>query len=149
MRLNRVLAIPALIAGLFITSPADAQTACCSKAKKTETSGCSPSNCRGATTKFGEAKVITNLRKELIALKADMEKSTSPVFSKRSYDIHGILGESDDESIAIIAREVQLIEKEFSEKKKEQFKAFDLPENKAKQVRFLKDRIKGLKKLLA
>ena len=114
----------------------------------TATSGCTPSACRGAKTKFGEAKVISNLRSNLITLKADMEKSKSPSFDERSYDIHGIVGTSDDESLAIIANEVLLIEDAFAKKLNHQASEFTLPENKAKQVQYLSLRINELKKRL-
>ena len=123
--------------------------ACCSKASKSEkTSGCTPSNCRGAQTKFGEAKVISELRSSLIALKEEMEKSESPAFAERSYDIHGIVGESDDESLDIIVNEVKLIEDEFLQKLNYKAEIFELPENKAKQVKFLNHRIKEMKEVL-
>lgn len=159
MKLKHLFAVPALLLGLLFSVPADAQSSCCSKDKQeqnsaccssasnTQTSGCSPSNCRGAKTKFGEAKVITNLRAELIAVKAEMEKSKRPVFSERSYDIHGIVGESDEESIAIIAREIQVMEAEFA-KSKAGFEAFELPEQKAKQIQYLRARIATVRALL-
>ena len=121
--------------------------ACCSSASTatTETSGCSPSNCRGAQTKFGEAKVITTLRESLVSLKADMELSTEPVFDKRTYDIHGIVGESDEQSLQIIVAEVKLIEKYFSENLNKSARKFKLPKNKAKQVAYVGVRIDELK----
>ncbi len=119
--------------------------ACASTAS---TSGCKPSSCRGAKTKFGEAKVISNLRNELIALKAKMEQSKTPKFEARSYDLHGIVGKSDDESIDIIIKEVKLIEKDFNKNSKYTPVAFDLPQNKAKQIQYLSDRIEALKALL-
>ena len=112
------------------------------------TSGCSPTACRGAKTKFGEAKVISKLRLALIDLKADMEKSVLPSFDARSYDIHGIVGETDEESLEIIVKEVKIVEKEISEKLNQKLAVFQLPENKAKQIRYLSNRIKGLKALL-
>ncbi|MEX0275570.1 MAG: hypothetical protein AB3N16_14450 [Flavobacteriaceae bacterium] len=112
------------------------------------TSGCLPSSCRGAKTKFGEAKVISNLRSSLVGLKAEMEKSKTPKFDERSYDIHDIVGETDDESLQIIVREVQLMEKEFSLKTQFRPLAFTLPENKAKQVKYLEKRLETLKQFL-
>jgi len=112
------------------------------------TSGCSPSQCRGAQTKFGEAKVISSLRENLIELKAIMEKSSEITFDAKSYDIHDIVGENDDESLEIIANEVKVVEKEFSEKLNFSASAFTLPENKAKQVAYLSSRLEALKKLL-
>lgn len=153
------------LASLFLTTNLFAQsTACCAsdkaktaacatkkadcKTTKTATSGCSPSACRGAKTKFGEAKVISNLRLSLIDLKAEMEKSTSPKFDARSYDLHGIIGDSDDKSLAIISDEVQVVETAFAKYLDYDVPAFQLPENKAKQVQFLNARIEALKKLL-
>lgn len=112
------------------------------------TSGCTPSNCRGAQTKFGEAKVISDLRINLIELKAELEKSESITFDPRSYDIHGIIGESDDESIEIIINEVKIVEEEFEEKLKQEFAAFELPDNKAKQIQYLNSRIELLQQVL-
>ena len=112
------------------------------------TSGCSPTACRGAKTKFGEAKVISNLRLELIDLKAGMEKSLVPAFEARSYDIHGIVGETDEESLSIIIKEVKIVEKEITVKLNHKPTIFKLPENKAKQIQYLSKRIKGLKALL-
>ncbi len=116
--------------------------------KDESTSGCAPSSCRGAQTKFGEAKVISNLRSVLVQLKADMEKSSSPRFTSRSYDIHDIIGESDEESLEIIIREVQLIEKEFSGKTNFKLTALSLPKNKAKQITYLEKRLEMLKRFL-
>ena len=126
------------------------KTVSCGTASKTKesTSGCAPSSCRGSQTKFGEAKVISNLRTKLIALKAKMEKSKTTKFDARSYDIHGVIGKTDDESLQIIVREVKLIEKEFSNKTKFTSLAFALPKNKAKQITYLESRIEGLKKFL-
>lgn len=129
-----------------------AKTECCAsksaKAKVAATSGCSPSACRGAKTKFGEAKVISDLRLSLIALKTDMEKSKSPSFDAKAYDIHGIVGETDDESLEIITKEVRGIESVFAEKLSYKPAEFTLPENKAKQVKYLNTRIEELKKQL-
>ncbi len=126
------------------------KTASCGTASKTNeaTSGCLPSSCRGAKTKFGEAKVISDLRSNLIALKSEMEKSKAPKFESRSYDIHGIVGKTDDESLEIIIRELKLIEKDFSNKMRFKPLAFTLPDNKAKQIKYLESRIEGLKKIL-
>ncbi len=153
---------PLLIGILFSTNVVGQSSSCCTKGKEASaktvccssssvegaTSGCSPSACRGAKTKFGEAKVISNLRLSLIELKAEMEKSTNPKFEARSYDIHGIVGESDDESLKIIANEVRLVEAAFATKLKHKPLKFDLPENKARQVQYLNARIEGLKQLL-
>jgi len=144
-KLNALLiTLPLLFFGLVSTHNIVAQDT----KKPTETAGCKPSSCRGAKTKFGEAKVITEVRESLIALKADMEKSTSPAFNERSYDIHDIVGESDEESLAIIVREVKLIENEFTAKLDRSFEAFTLPESKAKQVKYLATRIEDLQNLL-
>lgn len=152
-----------LLFGLLFSTNAVAQSSCCSKDKKASaktaccsstsaakgaTSGCSPSACRGAKTKFGEAKVISDLRLNLIALKVDMEKSTTPKFEERSYDIHGIVGNSDTESLEIIVKEVKLVEDAFAGKLKHPSSEFNLPENKAKQVQYLSSRIDELKQLL-
>lgn len=112
------------------------------------TSGCLPSSCRGAQTKFGEAKVITNLRSSLIALKADMEKSNAFKFDTRAYDIHGIVGETDDESLDIIVREIKIIEREFSGKTDFRSVALSLPKSKAQQITYLENRLDTLKKFL-
>lgn len=116
---------------------------CCSATAAT--SGCTPSSCRGATTKFGEAKVITDLRQELIAIKAEMELSESPTFEPESYDIHGIVGTSDEESLEIIAKQVKIVETAISDKLEFEPAAWVIPENKAKQVAFLDSRIQDLK----
>lgn len=123
------------------------KSACCATEAK-QTSGCTPSSCRGAKTKFGEAKVITGLRESLIALKAKMEKSKQPVFSPRSYDIHGIVGKSDNESLQILVREVKLVEGEVAQKLNKQLATFALPKNKAKQIKYLNERISALQTLL-
>jgi len=120
--------------------------ACCSAIA--ETSGCTPSNCRGAQTKFGEAQVISDLRLNLIDLKSEMEQSKSPSFDEKSYDIHGIIGDSDEESLEIIVKQVQLVEEAFVEKLNHQPTAFALPDNKAKQISYLNTRIESLQKLL-
>ena len=82
----RTIRILTILSFLISGSNAMAQSTCCGgeghdEASCTEdhasteeaTSGCAPSSCRGAQTKFGEAKVITSLRNTLIALKSDME----------------------------------------------------------------------------
>lgn len=112
------------------------------------TSGCAPSSCRGAQTKFGEAKVISSLRANLVQLKTAMEKSNSPKFNSRSYDIHGIVGDSDEESLQIIIREVQLIEKEFSNKTNFKPLKFTLPKSKAKQISYLNNRLSEVQTFL-
>ena len=159
---KKLLFAASLFIGLLFSTTVQAQTSCCTKDKdataKTEacatstaketTSGCSPSACRGAKTKFGEAKVISDLRSNLIALKADIEKSADPKFEARTYDIHGIVGENDDESLEIIVKEVKLIETAFAKKLNHNSAEFSLPENKAKQVKYLSSRIEDLKKLL-
>jgi len=143
--LKTLLAVPAIILFSLINSP---EVFAQEPEKPAKTSGCKPSSCRGEKTKFGEAKVITEAREDLVALKAEMEKSASPIFNERSFDIHNIVGESDEESIAIIAREVKIIESEMSEKFKHEFSAFELPDNKAQQVKYLSGRIQDLQKLL-
>lgn len=144
---------------VFFTTNVLAQTACCDEKKdkaacntekvaEESTSGCLPSSCRGAKTKFGEAKVISSLRENLIGLKAQMEQSKTPTFAQRSYDIHGIVGENEEKSLQIIVRELKLIEKEFASKTKFKTSTFKLPSNKAKQVAYLDNRIKELKAYL-
>ena len=108
---------------------------------KQENSGCVPSSCRGAKTKFGEAKVITDLRSQLIVLKSRMKLSSSTEFSPRSYDQENIVGQTDDESLAIIIKEVKLIEGEFYSKLGTSFQEFELPNGKAKQARYVKKRL--------
>lgn len=120
--------------------------ACCDATAAT--SGCTPSNCRGAKTKFGEAKVISELRLNLIDLKAELEASKTPAFAARTYDMHDIIGDSEEESLEIIIDEVKIIETDLTEKLNHQPTAFNLPENKAKQIQYLSTRIEGLKKLL-
>tara|TARA_Y100000385_G_scaffold280105_1_gene330716 strand:- start:1230 stop:1676 length:447 start_codon:yes stop_codon:yes gene_type:complete len=148
MNLKKILFGSVLLGGLaFGGFKVYSSMACCSSTAAT--SGCTPSNCRGAKTKFGEAKVISELRLDLIDLKADMEKSKNPSFDSKWYDIHGIIGDSDSESLEIIVKEVQKIEKAFEEKLNHESGNFELPENKAKQITYLTERIEGLKKQLS
>ncbi|MEM7104703.1 MAG: hypothetical protein AAF502_16320 [Bacteroidota bacterium] len=122
---------------------------CCTKdSKQATTSGCTPSACRGAQTKFGEAKVISALREDLINLKAIMETYETINFDERTYSVHGIVGETDDESISIIADEVRIIEGSFSSLMQQRFEPFELPQNKARQVAYLKKRISSLTSML-
>ena len=58
------------------------------------------------------------------------------------------MGKSDEESLQIIVAEVQRMEKVFAEKLNYQPTSFTLPENKAKQVKFLSIRIEELQGLL-
>ena len=159
--LRRLLPVLLLSLGLFLSNnnyaqstnckPGEAKsTACCtSKAKVAEsTSGCTPSNCRGAQTKFGEAKVITTLRGDLIALKANLETYETVDFEERIYSVHALVGETDEESLQIITKEVQLIERAFTENLNETLVSFELPEQKAKQVQYLQTRIQQLRQLL-
>lgn len=175
LNLKSILFTATLGLGMLYSVNVNAQSPCCGGADKTDkascdtskdgkkvscgtststtasaeaTSGCSPSACRGAKTKFGEAKIISTLRLDLIALKAEIEKSQKPSFNARSYDIHNIIGETDDESLQIILKEVKIIETAFTEKLKYKATALAFPKNKAKQVSYLSDRIKGLKKTL-
>lgn len=148
--------------GLLLNVESIAQTACCSKEKKSSeapvktstkvskplTSGCSPSGCRGAKTKLGEAKVISTLRLDLIDLKATMEKSNQPKFETRSYDIHDIIGNTDDESLQIIVKEIKIIEQAFTKEFNYKTQPLELPKNKAKQVKYLSRRIETLKDTL-
>lgn len=153
-----------LLTFLF-TNVTQAQTACCSSkattpkscapakadsktAAKETTSGCNPSACRGAKTKFGEAKVISELRLNLIALKGEMETYDKVEFPQRSYDIHGIIGESDDESLEIIEKEVKLVEEQFVEKFNLKLASAEVPTNKAKKVKYLSERIELFKNTL-
>lgn len=119
-------------------------SSCSSKESKKSTSGCSPSGCRGAKTKFGEAKVISDLRLDLIDLKAKMEASKTVEFEARSYDIHGIIGETDDESLEIIIREFKIVQKAFEKSLNLKVSEEKIPSKKAKQIVWLKDRIKNL-----
>lgn len=122
-------------------------SSCCAATAET-TSGCTPSNCRGAQTKFGEAKVISDLRINLIELKSELEKSEEITFAPRSYDIHGIIGETDDESLEIIVKEVKIVEEEITDKLDQKLALFELPENKAKQIQYLNGRIASLQEAL-
>lgn len=122
-------------------------SSCCAATAET-TSGCTPSNCRGAQTKFGEAKVISDLRINLIELKAELEKSEDVAFDPRSYDIHDIIGESDDESLEKIVTEVKIVEEEIVDKLNQKLAVFELPENKAKQIQYLNGRIESLQEVL-
>ena len=88
--------------------------------------GCVPSSCRGGQTKFGEAKVITDLRSQLIIVKSRMKLSPAVEFSPRSY---------------IIMEEVERIENEFYSKLGTSFQKFDPPNGKAKQARYVKKRL--------
>lgn len=148
---------------LFMAISTQAQTSCCSSTAKKDktqekpktevtklaTSGCSPSGCRGAKTKMGEAKVISNLRLNLIDLKAEMETSKQPKFDARSYDIHDIIGKTDDESLKLIIKEIKIVESAFNKELNYSAEAFQLPKNKAKQIKYLTDRIKTLKDVLS
>ena len=158
---KKSVTIISVFAALLISSSAIAQSSsCCSSSKvkdskpgcaiegKDRTSGCTPSNCRGAKTKFGEAKIITDLRTKLISLKAMLEKSEDPIFDKRTYSVHGIVGETDDESLEIIKNEVVLIEKEYGKIQLMALSKFVLPKNKSKQVQYLDQRISDLKQIL-
>lgn len=122
-------------------------TSCCAATAET-TSGCTPSNCRGAQTKFGEAKVISDLRINLIELKAELEESEDIAFDPRSYDIHDIIGDSDDESLEKIVTEVKIVEEEIVDKLNQKLAVFELPENKAKQIQYLNGRIESLQEVL-
>lgn len=110
--------------------------------------GCTPSACRGAKTKFGEAKAISDLRLSLIALKSKMERHSTINFNPRSYDVHGIVGETDDQSLLIIKNEIEIIEKELIQKLNVQFPDNEFPTNKAKQVAALRAKLSILGKAL-
>lgn len=173
MKLNLKLLIAPLTIDMLFSMNTYAQLSCCNGEKQNKkicttdlkdrkdsscygttsksdkaASGCQPSSCRGAKTKFGEAKVISNLRTSLVVVKAKMEKSKSPKFAPSSYDVHGIVGKTDEESLQIIVKELKLMEKEFSNKTPYKPLAFLLPENKAKQIKYLEDRIESLNKFL-
>lgn len=135
-----------LLAGVSFGVYKYAFSSCCSTATAS-TSGCTPSNCKGAQTKFGEAKVITDLREDLIAIKAEMESSTTPTFDPKTYDIHGIVGGSDDESLEIIVEHLRLVENALSDKLEFEPAAWVMPDNRAKQVAYLGSRMQELKQL--
>lgn len=122
-------------------------SSCCAATTET-TSGCTPSNCRGAQTKFGEAKVISELRINLIELKADLEKSKPITFEPRSYDIHDIIGDNDDESLEKIVAEIKIVENEFVDKLNYKVNTLELPDNKAKKIQYLTQRIESLRSAL-
>lgn len=136
---------------LFFGSPdfTHAQSSCDSKISIEEkTPGCTPSACRGAQTKFGEAKVISELRKQLIDLKAKMEVSVTHAFEERTYSVHRLLGKTDEESLQIIAEEVKIIENAFLKAMDADFPVITATENRAKMVQALKLRIEQLVQLL-
>lgn len=121
---------------------------CCASAPKETTSGCTPSNCRGAKTKFGEAKVISTLRLELIELKAKMEHHKQLKFSDAAISVHDIIGETDDESLKIVANHVAIIESEITTLTEHHIKTSELAQNKAVQVKQLREKISMLSNLL-
>ncbi len=123
-------------------------TSCSTEIAAEKTSGCLPSSCRGAQTKFGEAKVISELRDQLIALKAMMEASTSPSFDADSYTIGKVTGETDEESIELLTEEIRRAELAIEAKLPYKPTAFQLPENKAQQVAYLESRVSALKEVL-
>lgn len=141
-----LLVVTVLLAGGFGVKKMFFSTCCAAVAEST--SGCTPSNCRGAKTKFGEAKVISDLRINLIDLKSELEKSETVEFNPRSYDIHDIIGNTDDESLEIIVNEVKIVEEELVNKLNQQFASFELPDNKAKQIQYLNSRIESLQEAL-
>lgn len=123
--------------------------ACCSTTGISEsTSGCTPSNCRGAKTKFGEAKVISNLRLELIALKAKMENHDKLDFSESAISVHDIIGETDEQSLNIIAEHVSIIQSELITLTKRELPVTQWSENKAKKVQQLNEQIVAMKSVL-
>ena len=154
---------------LFFTTAAFSQAKCCAKgskeaiacnAKATKavaccattnaketTSGCTPSNCRGAKTKFGEAKVISELRLQLVALKAKME-SHNLNFSEQSISVHDIIGESDQESLEIVAEHLGMMEMEILSQTDNNLPVVEWSERKALKVKQLNDRITELSNLL-
>ena len=159
MHLNTKLFTTAFILFLFMSTEGFAQKNCCDSKAHTEancdkdsakepTSGCTPSNCRCAKTKFGEAKAIIQLRQSLIEVKAIMEDSKNHAFSPRSYDIHGIVGTSDEESLKIIIKELKTVESELKQKLSYRADAFELPKEKAKQVQYLAKRLDLVKNKL-
>ena len=81
-------------------------------------------------------------------LKLEMETYEKIKFPQKSYDIHGIVGESDDESLAIIEKEVKIVEAQFVEKFDLKLASSDIPENKAKKVKYLSERIELFKNTL-
>lgn len=112
--------------------------------KKEESEACNPTKCRGSQTKFGEAKVITELRSNLVELKKSMSTSAKAKFNTQPYNMNDIVGKTDDESLQIIIREIRSIESVFTDKLGKAFSPFSLPDNKAKQIKYLQDRIQGL-----
>lgn len=124
------------------------QKSCCTKNVKETTSGCTPSNCRGAKTKFGEAKVITKLRQNLINLKAKMENYNAFEFSNKAITVHGIVGETDNESLDIISNHLTVIELEIYSLIKQEIPKVEPAKNKAVQVKQLGDRISTISEFL-
>lgn len=128
---------------------ASADVACCSTAgKKQTTSGCTPSNCRGAKTKYGEAKVISELRLNLIALKAKMEKHERLEFSQEAISVHDIIGDTDDQSLEIVTEQVALIQSEIMRLTDAELPDPELSTNKALKVKQLSDLIIAFDKVL-
>ena len=118
-----------------------AQKSCCTKTAKESTSGCTPSQCRGAKTKFGEAKVISELRSNLIDLKSMMENYKDHKFSNQAITVHDIVGETDDESLDIVANHLAIIESEIYAFANKEAPSLIVPTNKANQVKNLQERI--------
>ncbi len=112
--------------------------------KKEESEACNSTKCRGSQTKFGEAKVITELRSSLVALRKNISTSSIAKFDISPYNMNDIVGKTDNESLQIIIREVKSIESVLADKLDKKFSPFSLPDNKARQIKYLQARIKGL-----
>ncbi len=124
------------------------QKSCCTKNVTETTSGCTPSNCRGFKTKFGEAKIISELRQNLIALKAKMENYKPYKFSNQAITVHGIVGETDDESLTIVSNHVAVIELEIYSFVNQEIPKTEQANSKAIQVQQLRHRISTLSDIL-
>ena len=77
-----------------------------------------------------------------------METYVDVEFPQRSYDIHGIIGESDTESLEIIEKEVKIVEEQFVKKFNLKLASNEIPTNKAQKVKYLAERIELFKNTL-
>nr|WP_299344894.1 hypothetical protein [Allomuricauda sp.] len=148
MQNHRLSILGALILVLFLSFPPSlkAQEACVGKQSSEETTpGCQPSSCRGQQTKFKEAKVISDLRNELVHLKSRLqqEKPSLKVSSGSN-----LIGETDEESLKLIFDEVQFLQDAVSENLNLNLGKLEYSLNAAKTVQKLRERIEELTKLL-
>ena len=109
---------------------------------------CVPVGCGPEGTKKEEARVISELRTKIITLKKEIAASPSHKLFDNSIVADVPVGKDDDESLVLLQREVEGLERIFSKKEINNANASAFP-NRALWVASLYQRVESLEQLWA